>query len=119
MLTGERHKRRCVPKVACQARHLTNVESSRSKVLFPWAKTAPLRYSRLMKIALYLRVSTKPRIAKPGQKVHYDPPREQTVENQRLKLHEFAAAMDWSIVAEFEDQESGAKSTRPGFNAMI
>jgi DNA invertase Pin-like site-specific DNA recombinase len=72
-----------------------------------------------MKAALYLRVSTKPRNAKPGQKVHYDPPREQTVENQRLKLREYAKAMDWDIVAEFEDQESGAKSDRAGFTKLM
>lgn len=62
-----------------------------------------------MRIALYLRVSTK--TAKNGK--------EQTTENQRLKLRQFAASMDWTIVSEFEDRESGAKSDRPQFKAMM
>lgn len=64
-----------------------------------------------MRVALYLRVST--RGAKGG--------REQTVENQRRKLLEIAAAHDWQVVAEFSDQESGAKAEakRPGFRAMM
>ena len=64
-----------------------------------------------MRAALYLRVSTKPR---PGSAV-----REQTVENQRLKLTDFAKAMDWTVVAEYANEESGASATRPQFSAMI
>src|SRR5206468_3379777 len=44
--------------------------------------------------ALYLRTSTK----------------DQTVENQRIKLREFAKAMEWADVAEYADQESGVES---------
>src|SRR5439155_26292074 len=44
--------------------------------------------------ALYLRTSTK----------------DQTVENQRIKLREFAKAMEWAVVAEYADQESGVES---------
>jgi DNA invertase Pin-like site-specific DNA recombinase len=62
-----------------------------------------------MRGALYLRVSTK--TAKNG--------REQTPENQRRKLNQFAESMDWEIVAEFEDRESGTKSDRPQFKAMM
>ncbi|HTR39976.1 MAG TPA: recombinase family protein [Bryobacteraceae bacterium] len=66
-----------------------------------------------MRTALYLRVSTKP--AKSRKPI----PGEQTVENQRLKLREFAKAMGWPIVAEYEDRESGAKAGRPGFTALM
>jgi DNA invertase Pin-like site-specific DNA recombinase len=61
--------------------------------------------------ALYLRVST--RGVKNG--------REQSPENQRKQLRAFAEAMEWSIVAEYEDRESGAKGAkeRPGFNALM
>src|SRR5215469_17929587 len=61
--------------------------------------------------ALYLRVSTKgPRKG-----------REQTPENQRKQLRAFAEAMEWPIVAEYEDRESGAKGEkdRPQFKALI
>ncbi|HTR35465.1 MAG TPA: recombinase family protein [Bryobacteraceae bacterium] len=66
-----------------------------------------------MRTALYLRVSTKP------AKSRKPTPGEQTVENQRIKLREFAKAMDWTIVAEYEDRESGAKAGRPGFTALM
>lgn len=64
-----------------------------------------------MRVALYLRVSTKG--AKNG--------REQSTENQRRKLHEIASAHDWQIVAEYEDRESGTKdeAKRPQFRAMM
>jgi DNA invertase Pin-like site-specific DNA recombinase len=66
-----------------------------------------------MRAALYIRVSTKPaKNRKPA-------PGEQTVENQRIKLRDFAKAMDWTIVTEYEDQESGAKASRPGFTALM
>lgn len=57
---------------------------------------------------LYLRTSTK-RSGNEGQ----------TPENQRIKLLEFARAMSWEIVDEYVDQESGAKSDRPRFKAMM
>jgi DNA invertase Pin-like site-specific DNA recombinase len=61
--------------------------------------------------ALYLRVSTKG--VKNG--------REQTPENQGRQLRAFAEAMNWRLVAEFEDHESGAKGEkdRPGFKALM
>lgn len=66
-----------------------------------------------MRAALYIRVSTKPaKNRKPA-------PGEQTVENQRIKLRDFAKAMDWTIVAEYEDHESGAKASRPGFTDLM
>ncbi len=67
-----------------------------------------------MRVALYLRVSTKSK-SKPSKARS----NEQTVENQRLKLRDFAKAMDWSIVSEYADQESGAKADRPRFSAMM
>ena len=60
------------------------------------------------RVALYLRVSTK------GPKRG----REQTPENQRKQLRAFAAAMEWPILAEYEDRESGTKD-RPQFKAMM
>ena len=69
-----------------------------------------------MKTALYLRVSSKPRKSpKPDKHIT----REQTVENQRAKLREFAKAVDWDVVAEFQDQDSGAKNSRPGFKQLM
>jgi DNA invertase Pin-like site-specific DNA recombinase len=64
-----------------------------------------------MRIALYLRVSTKPRVRSIIK--------EQSVENQRAKLTEFAKAMSWRISQTFEDRESGAKKDRPGFRALM
>lgn len=60
-----------------------------------------------MKIALYLRVSTK----------------RQTVENQRTALHEWAARAGHEIVAEFADEGVSAsrkrKVRRPQFQKML
>jgi DNA invertase Pin-like site-specific DNA recombinase len=56
--------------------------------------------------ALYLRVSTD------GQ----------TVENQRLVLHDVAERRGWPIVATYEDagiSGAGARSKRPGFDRML
>ena len=63
------------------------------------------------RVALYLRVSTR------GVKNS----REQSPENQRRQLRAFAEAMEWSIVAEYEDRESGAKGAkdRPQFQALM
>lgn len=63
------------------------------------------------RVALYLRVSTK------GLRNG----REQNPENQRKQLRAFAEAMNWSVVADFEDRESGAKGEkdRPQFKAML
>jgi DNA invertase Pin-like site-specific DNA recombinase len=67
--------------------------------------------SQRHQVALYLRVSTK------GPKRG----REQSPENQRKQLRAFAEAMEWPIVAEYEDRESGAKGEkdRPQFNALM
>lgn len=63
------------------------------------------------RVALYLRVSTKG--VKNG--------REQSPENQRKQLRAFAKAMEWHIVAEYEDRESGAKGEkeRAQFRAVM
>lgn len=61
------------------------------------------------RVALYLRVSTT--TPKNG--------RAQNPDNQRRQLLDLAKAMRWQVVAEFEDRESGAKSARPGFRAMM
>jgi hypothetical protein len=57
-----------------------------------------------VRVALYTRVSTR------GPKNG----REQTPENQRKQLLAFAEAMDWRVVAEYEDRESGVKKRPAG-----
>jgi DNA invertase Pin-like site-specific DNA recombinase len=58
-----------------------------------------------MKVAIYGRVSTRDK----GQ----------DVENQLAQLREFSAKQGWEIVAEYTDNESGSKSDRPQFQAML
>lgn len=68
-----------------------------------------------MRAALYLRVSTR------ADKRDDDAPRQrkrQDVENQRRQLREFSESQGWQIVAEYADEESGAKSDRAGFRRM-
>jgi DNA invertase Pin-like site-specific DNA recombinase len=43
----------------------------------------------------------------------------QTPENQLLDLRKFAAAQNWQVAAEYVDLESGAKSDRPQFRALM
>jgi len=43
----------------------------------------------------------------------------QHLDNQLVKLREFAARMSWEVIAEFTDQESGARSDRPGLNKLM
>jgi len=56
-----------------------------------------------MRVAVYARVSTD----------------KQETENQLIQLREQCARLDWPIVLEFVDYESGAKSERPEFQAMF
>jgi DNA invertase Pin-like site-specific DNA recombinase len=68
-----------------------------------------------MRAALYLRVSTR------ADKRDDDAARQrkrQDVDNQRRQLREFCEAQGWQIVAEYTDEESGAKSDRAGFRRM-
>jgi DNA invertase Pin-like site-specific DNA recombinase len=58
-----------------------------------------------MKVAIYGRVSTRDK----GQ----------DVENQLAQLREFSAKQGWEIIAEYTDNESGSKSDRPQFQAML
>ena len=58
-----------------------------------------------MRAALYVRVSTRDK----GQ----------DVENQRRQLREYCQTQKWEIVAEYEDQDSGAKATRVEFQRML
>jgi hypothetical protein len=53
-----------------------------------------------MRVALYVRVSTKDK---------------QETENQLVQLREFAAQQNWSVSGEYIDRESGAKSERTEF----
>ena len=43
----------------------------------------------------------------------------QTVDNQSLELRRFAASQNWVLYREFSDYESGAKSDREQFQAML
>ncbi len=57
-----------------------------------------------MRVALYLRVSTD----------------DQTVENQRQALQLAASTRGWTVTHTFADEGiSGAKRSRPGFDAML
>jgi DNA invertase Pin-like site-specific DNA recombinase len=58
-----------------------------------------------MKVAIYARVSTKTK----GQ----------DVENQLMILREYSAKMGYTIYKEYNDQESGGTSNRPGFNQLF
>jgi len=63
--------------------------------------------------AIYLRVSIK------KSKDPTDFQRTQIVENQELKLREYAKAIGWTITHRYEDEESVAKTLRPQFKAMM
>ena len=56
-----------------------------------------------MRTALYCRVSTS----------------EQTADNQVLDLQKVAQKMNWTVTETFTDVISGAKSKRPGLDALI
>ena len=57
-----------------------------------------------MKVALYMRVSTD----------------EQTVENQRIRLHEYSKLRGWEVVKEYKDEGiSGSISSRPDLDRML
>jgi DNA invertase Pin-like site-specific DNA recombinase len=58
-----------------------------------------------MRAAIYVRVSTKDK----GQ---------ETV-NQLLQLHEYCGALNWTVIQEYEDHESGGKTERPQFQSMM
>ena len=56
-----------------------------------------------MKICLYCRVSTN----------------KQELANQQLALRLFAAKQEWEVVKEYKEVVSGAKESRPAFDAMM
>lgn len=56
-----------------------------------------------MKIALYLRVSTK----------------EQDVSSQRIQLTDRCRRMGWEVIGEWVDIMSGSKAARPGLDALL
>lgn len=56
-----------------------------------------------MKIVLYMRVSTD----------------DQTNENQRIRLDETVNQRGWTLVDTYQDQESGAKRSRPGLDQLL
>jgi DNA invertase Pin-like site-specific DNA recombinase len=68
-----------------------------------------------IRAGLYLRVSTR------ADKRDDESARQrkgQEVDNQRRQLRQFCDAQGWQIVAEYIDEESGAKSDRAGFQQM-
>jgi DNA invertase Pin-like site-specific DNA recombinase len=58
-----------------------------------------------MRAAIYVRVSTKDK----GQ---------ETI-NQLVQLQEYCRALNWTVIQEYEDHESGGKAERPQFQAMM
>ena len=58
-----------------------------------------------MRAAIYVRVSTKDK----GQ---------ETI-NQLLQLRAYCRALNWTVIQEYEDHESGGKAERPLFQAMM
>lgn len=69
------------------------------------ALTAMKRQSKIAKVALYARVSTKD-----GR---------QDTENQLIALREYAGKQGWEITAEYVDHESGGTSRRPHFQRLF
>jgi hypothetical protein len=68
-----------------------------------------------VRVALYLRVSTR---ADKRDNDDARPRKRQKVDNQRRQLREFCETQGWHIIAEYVDEESGAKSDRAGFQQM-
>jgi DNA invertase Pin-like site-specific DNA recombinase len=58
-----------------------------------------------MRAAIYVRVSTKDK----GQETL----------NQLAQLREYCRALNWTLIQEYEDHESGGKADRPQFQAMM
>jgi DNA invertase Pin-like site-specific DNA recombinase len=67
--------------------------------------TSVIAISATIRVALYLRVSTKDK----GQETA----------NQATQLREFCKAQGWIIVCEYEDHDSGGKADRAQFQAMM
>jgi DNA invertase Pin-like site-specific DNA recombinase len=68
-----------------------------------------------MRAALYLRISTRADKRDDGDARQR---KRQEVDNQRRQLRQFCDDQGWQIVAEYIDEESGAKSDRAGFQRM-
>jgi DNA invertase Pin-like site-specific DNA recombinase len=75
------------------------------------AGSAPAKF----RAALYLRVSTRADKRDDGAAIQR---KRQEVDNQRRQLRQFCDQQGWEIVAEYIDEESGAKSDRAGFQHM-
>jgi DNA invertase Pin-like site-specific DNA recombinase len=69
-----------------------------------------------VRAALYLRNST--RVDKRPEPTDATQRIRQEVDNQRRHLREFCEVQGWQIIAEYSDEESGAKSDRNGFQQM-
>ena len=68
-----------------------------------------------VRAAFYLRVSTR---ADKRDGEDATQRKRQEVDNQRRQLRQFCDQQGWEIVAEYIDEESGAKSDRAGFQHM-
>jgi predicted site-specific integrase-resolvase len=86
-----------------------NLRASQSNRLPYWDQTNPIEPSEaqatVKRVAIYVRVSTRDK----GQ----------DTTNQLDKLREFCHSNDWRIVREYQDQDSGGKADRQGFQAML
>jgi len=88
-------------------RNVTHGASSASSQMHPVELYVNANDGRCqaMKVAIYGRVS------------RHD--KDQTTENQMLKLREFAERHGWSVVKEYSDVASGAAPSRPHLDAML
>ena len=76
----------------------------------PLMQASAKRSGSEVRAAIYLRASDKP---DGGNQTN-------EVENQSVRLHEFATALGWTIVAEFTDRNTeGAKADRRQFEGMM
>lgn len=66
------------------------------------------RSGSALRAALYMRVST-------GAQAK----RDLSIPDQRNRLHEFCAARDWIVTAEFKDARTGRDENRPEFQQMM
>lgn len=63
--------------------------------------------NQIMRVIIYIRVSTKIQEKK------------FSLEGQRIELTRYAESMGWSIVATYQDNESGNKLDKEGLNALL
>src|SRR5215472_3739739 len=80
-------------------------KSVSNRLLYDTVIGAMKHRTKIEKVALYARVSTKD-----GR---------QDTENQLLALREYCGKQGWEIAAEYVDHETGGTSKRPHFQRMV